>query len=80
MLHSEKDIDEKFAPLGQKCLSNCYLAYDKAAIRDFMEEVVIKGNDPKKGVRQKFAREEIMLNYPNVSAKAADLLYNALSC
>ena len=80
MLHSEKDIDEKFAPLGQKCLSNCYLAYDEAAIRDFMEEVVIKGNDPKKEVRQKFSREEIMLNYPNASAKATDLLYNALSC
>lgn len=63
MLHSENDIEEKFAPLGQKCLSNCYLAYDEAAIRDFMEEVVIKENDPKKEARQKFAREEVMLNY-----------------
>ena len=79
MLHSEKDIEEKFAPLGQKCLSNCYLAYEEAAIRDFMEEVIIKGNDPKKEARQKFAKEEIMLNYPNASAKAADLLYNILS-
>ena len=78
MLHSEKDIEKKFASLGQKCLSHCYLAYDESDIRNFMEEVIIKENDPKKEARQKFAREEVMLNYPHASAKAADMLYQSL--
>ena len=78
MLHSEKDIEKKFASLGQKCLSHCYLAYDESDIRNFMEEVIIKENDPKKEERQKFAREEVMLNYPHASAKAADMLYQSL--
>lgn len=79
MLHSEKDIEEKFAPLGQMCLSHCYIAYDEAAITQFMERVVLAGDDPGGIARRKFAREEVMLNYPHASAKAADLLYAALT-
>ena len=79
MLHSENDIEEKFAPLGQKCLSHCYIAYEESDIQSFMQEVVINGNDSKKEARQTFAKEEIMLNYPHASAKAADLLYESLT-
>ena len=67
MLKSEKDIDEKFAPLGKQCLENCYVAYNEKAITDFIDNVVIKGNDTKKEQREKFAKEVVMYNYPNAS-------------
>ncbi len=79
MLHCEDDIKNKFAPLGQKCLDYCYIAYDEAAITNFLENVVLGGDDWKCEARQKFAREEVMLHYPHASAVAADMIYKSLS-
>ncbi len=67
MLKQSSDITEKFTELGQKCLGQCYIAYDEQAIRNFVEQVVIKGEDYMKDEREKFAEEEVMLNYPRVS-------------
>ena len=69
MLKQEKDIDEKFVELGKKCLENCYIAYEKEAIIDFIENVIIRENDPKKEARIDFARNVVKFNYPNVSQK-----------
>ena len=69
LLKQRGDIEGKFVELGQKCLENCYVAYDEKAIIDFIENVVIKGKDPKKQARIKFARQEVKVNYPNVSEK-----------
>lgn len=66
MLKSPDDIEQKFAPLGKKCLENCYIAYDTAAIEDFIRSVVVGGNDPKKEAREKFA-DSIMVNYPHAA-------------
>ena len=67
LLKSEKDIEEKFVELGARCLEHCYIAYDKNNILDFIDTVILEENDPKKNAREIFAKEEIMLNYPNVS-------------
>lgn len=67
LLKSPDDINNKFTLLGQQCLDNCYIAYDEKAIIDFIENVIIKGIDPKKEKRQKFAQEVVMYNYPNAS-------------
>lgn len=69
MLKQEKDIDDKFVELGKKCLENCYIAYEKEAIIDFIENVIINKNDPKKEARIDFARNIVKMNYPNVSQK-----------
>lgn len=74
MLKSPSDIADKFTPLGQKCLENCSIAYNEQQITDFIENVIISGKDSKKECRERFAADEIMLNYPSVSAKIADLL------
>ena len=66
MLKSEKDIEEKFSPLGKQCLANCYIAYDEKSILNFIDEVVLNENDTKKQKREKFAKEVVMHNYPNV--------------
>jgi len=69
MLKSEDDIENKFIELGKKCLKHCYIAYDKKAIIDFVDNVIIKGDDPKKDARINFARNEVKVNYPLVSQK-----------
>lgn len=66
MLKSPGDIDAKFAPLGQKCLEQCYLAYDTDAIDAFIREVVVGGKDPKREARAAFAKR-IMVNYPHAA-------------
>lgn len=69
LLKQEKDIKDKFVELGEKCLKNCYIAYNERAIIDYIENVIIRENDPKKEARIDFARNVVKLNYPNVSQK-----------
>ncbi len=69
MLKSEDDIENKFVKLGKKCLEHCYIAYDEKAIIDFIDNVIIKGDDPKQDARIEFARNEVKRNYPFVSQK-----------
>lgn len=71
MLKSPDDIEAKFAPLGRKCLENCYIAYDTAAIDSFIRDVVIGGDDPKKASREAFA-DTIMVNYPHAADVALE--------
>lgn len=65
MLQSEDQIEEVFLPMGQKCLENYYKSYNEDDIILFIEEVILKKNDPLKEQREKFSNQ-IKLNYPNV--------------
>ena len=67
MLKDKNEVKEIFAPIGQKCLANYYQAFNKEDIIKFIEDVVINGNDPIKDERINFAKNEIMINYPNVT-------------
>ena len=74
MLKSKTDIEQKFSELGKQCLKNCYLAYTKDEINNFIDEVVIQNKDAKKEQRLVFAKKNIMLNYP----KASETLINEI--
>ena len=78
MLKSPSDIAEKFAPLGQKCLERCYVAYDTDAIDGFMRDVIVGGRDTKAAARAEFARE-VMVNYPNAADAALRHIKEALA-
>ena len=67
LLRSKQAIKETFAPIGQRCLDHYYQAFNKQDIIDFIENIVLKENDPMKDKRIKFAKEEIMINYPHVA-------------
>ena len=71
MLKSPDDIGAKFAPLGKKCLANCYISYDTDAIDAFIRDVVVSGRDPMKGQREAFA-DSIMVNYPRAAQAAIE--------
>ncbi len=77
MLKAPSDIDEKFAPLGKKCLANCYVAYDTNAIDKFIREVIVGGNDPKAAARFDFAKT-IMVNHPHAAEAALRHIETAL--
>ena len=72
LLKNKKDINNKFTELGKKCLEKCYISYSKEDIINFIENVIVKENDTNKEERINFAKNEIMLNYPNSSEKISE--------
>ena len=66
---TKEQIEETFSDFGKDCLDNVYQAFDEADIINFINDVVIAGKDVKKYQREKFAKERVMVNYPNVSEK-----------
>ena len=67
MLKNKEEISKIFAPIGQKCLANYYKAFNKQEIIKFIEDVVLRDDDPMKAGRYAFAQKEIMVNYPNAT-------------
>ena len=72
MLKDSATNENNFALLGKECLKHYYQAFNESDIIDFIENVVIKGNDTKKAQRIKFAKEVLRVNFPNVADKILD--------
>lgn len=53
--------------LGLACLKNYYLAFNREQIIEFIENVIIKGNDTLRYKRIRFTKKHLLLNYPKVS-------------
>ena len=77
LLHSRADMNRKFAPLGRKCLSVCYLAERKEEIRDYIERVVLRGEDERRSERR-CLMSEIMVEYPYAAKKACERIIEKL--
>lgn len=73
MLKSIEEIEKTFVEIGQKCLENYYKSFNEADIYNFIEKVVISGEDPLKDKREKFSNY-LKLNYPNVGKKIAEYI------
>lgn len=73
MLKSEEEIQTTFLPIGQKCQENYYHAFSEQDICDFIEKVVLSGDDPLKESRESFS-ETLKLNYPNVGKKITEYI------
>ena len=78
ILRDEEAIEELFLPMGQKCLENYYKAYQQQDIIDFIDNVIIKGNDPLKEQRVKFVNSELKINYPNVAQEILNYIKSEL--
>jgi hypothetical protein len=77
MLKDPSDIDMKFAPLGKKCLDQCYISYDTNAIDRFIQNVILDGKDEKLETRAKLAKE-IMVNYPHAAESALESIKHGI--
>lgn len=58
-------IPKIFTDFGVKCLNAHYMTFSSADIRNFIRQVVMAGDDPKRTFRIAFAKREISKNYPN---------------
>lgn len=74
MLKSEEQTREGLVPLGQKCMENYYKAFAEEDIISFIENVVLKGNDPMKQQREQFVRTELKFNYPHATEDLVQML------
>ena len=79
MLKSQEDEESKFAPLGRKCLGQCYIAYDTNAMDAFVRDVIIGGNDPKREGREAFVGT-VAVNYPYAARRALESIKESLAC
>jgi hypothetical protein len=77
MLKNPEDIKQKFAPLGRKCLEQCYLSYNTDSIEQFINEVVLQGKDVKEDTRKEFCKH-IMINYPHAADAALKSIKESL--
>lgn len=73
-LKNDEWTKQEFLPFGQKMLDHVYRAYNEQQITEFIEEIVINGNDYMSEKRNEFADREIRINYPN----ATIYIYNYL--
>ena len=78
MLKNLEQVQDGLLPLGQACMENYYKALSENDIISFIEEVVIKGNDPLAEARVNFVRSQLKVNYPNASQKFVQMLEKTL--
>ena len=70
MMKSKEATYNGLVPFGQRCMDQYYYAFEEKDIIDFIQNVVLNGDDPKKEQRVSFVEKELKVNYPH----AADVL------
>lgn len=78
MLKSEEQTKDGLVPLGQKCMENYYKAFTEEDIISFIENVVLRGDDPMKEQREQFVRTELKFNYPHATDDLVQMLENEI--
>ena len=73
MLKNVEEISQTFLPIGQRCLDNYYKAFNQEEICSFIENVVLKEDDPMKKDREEFSNY-LKLNYPKVGKKITEYI------
>lgn len=74
MLKADKQVRKVLLPMGEACMAHYYKAFCEADICNFIENVVLKGNDPLKEKRQQFSRTHLKFNYPHGAQTIISLL------
>ena len=74
MLKNKESINKYFNELGKECLNQYYQAYTEDDIINYIENVVLAGNDIKKNQRIFFLNEILKVNYPHVAETIVNYL------
>ncbi|MCR5164830.1 MAG: CDP-glycerol glycerophosphotransferase family protein [Thermoguttaceae bacterium] len=69
MLRDQGKTEAQLSDLGCECLRHTYPAYREQDILDFLDHVILEGNDSRKAERDEFAAKNITLNWPHVAEK-----------
>lgn len=78
LLRDKEEITDIFMSLGQECLQHYYQAFDEGQIIEFIEEVVIKGNDSLQKERVGFVNQKLKINYPDVAGHIVKIIKESL--
>lgn len=78
MLKNQESLDNEFSAFGKEMFTSIYKAFSEKDIHNFIEKVVIQNNDELKAVRENFARNRIMINYPCVSKFIGDYIFTSI--
>lgn len=78
MLKNKESIDKFFMDNGKQILNNCYKAFNKEDIYQYLDNVILNGDDPLEKERKEFVKKELMVNYPNVSTFVLDYIKKEL--
>lgn len=79
MMKNEEETMNGLVPLGQQCMQQYYHAFTKEDIVNFIQNVVINGNDSKKEQREKFVQTELKKNYPHAAESVIKMIKNELN-
>ncbi len=79
MLKDSATNDRNLATLGSECLKHYYHAFSESDIIDFIEKIIIAGQDTKKEERIKFAKEIVRVNFPSVADKILEIIKSELA-
>lgn len=74
-----RPVTKTFDVLGLECLSHCYKALSEKDIRDFLDTVIIGGEDPLAAERNSFTQKALKMNHPHVGQAIADYLAKELA-
>ena len=77
LLSGEETVDREFLPFGKRLVEHVYRAFSAADIRQFIEKVVIGGEDPGKSARESLAQSEVCVNYPHAAER---VICDVLDC
>lgn len=75
MIKSSLDLDKSLTTFGKECVENHYPLKNEEDFVRFIQDVVIDRKDYKKQERDIFAKQKVMINYPN----STDFIMNNLT-
>lgn len=78
MMKSEEETMNGLVPLGQQCMQQYYHAFSKEDIIDFIQNVVVNGDDPLKEQREAFVQKELKQNYPHAAETVIKMIKDEL--
>ena len=67
LLRDATSKEKYFMNNGRRIINNCYEAYSEKDILSYIDNVIIAEKDYMKEKRIEFVKNELMINYPNVS-------------
>ena len=79
VLESESALQREFTAFGRELVSWAHPAFDEKGILDFIDKVVVGGDDAESEARRTFAAAKVCLFHPEASKLVADTLREALS-
>jgi hypothetical protein len=78
ILSNDVVVSKNFTPIGKKCLDFHYKSYSENDILNFIDNVVLLGNDPMLEARKQFSSSVLKHNYPNASDKIFEYIKEAI--